>query len=575
MTTTIMIVGSIVFYNWKIEVNNVMVKDQNGMNTAIVDTIEDFINSPIYINEMNHHVIENEIVDIYAEKKREAYFVGVMQAVEEHVYSFGYGTEQGEYYGARRNLNNQIEIMKSDEKTDGKSEYYSIKSDLTAGKLSERLGKFDPRTRDWYIVAKEKQRPVFSSVYKHFVMNDLAISAPYPIYDQQGVLKGVLATHIILSKVNGYLKEVVKDKNASAYIVERVSGNLVANSAEIPNFITSSDGKMNRVSIEKINNNDIVKAYENYKETTQESSIVNTEDNKIHVKISEFKKDGLDWLIITAIAESYYTMEINKSISSAVVLSILAIIIAILIFTKSVDQFLKPIYSLIRTTERFSRGDRLQREEIFRNDEIGKLADAFNKMAEELCLLINNLEEKVIERTRQLSQAKDKLELLSQIDFLTNLYNRRFLIEKIEQEVKRCNRTKEKFTIIMGDIDHFKIFNDTYGHDCGDLILKEVANILQKAVRETDCVSRWGGEEFLLLLTKTEYEGALILAERIRQAIEQKEIPYLDGSLKVTATLGIAVYKEGMTIDEVIKNADIAVYRGKDNGRNRVEQFDA
>ena len=575
MTSTIMIVGAIIFYNWKVEVNNVIIKDQNETNTAILDTIESFINTPLTINEINHHIIENQIVDIYAEKKRDAYFVGVMKAVKEHVYSFGYGTEQGEYYGARRNAKNQIEIMKSDEETDGKSEYYSIKPDLTAGNLSKQLGKFDPRTRDWYMIAKERRSPVFSGVYRHFVMNDLAISASYPIYDKQGVLIGVLATHITLSKANEYLQDVVKDKDAIAYIVERVSGELVANSLEIPNFVMSSDGDMNRVAIEDIDNNNIAKAYENYKKTAQHSSIVDTENNKLHVKIAEFKKDGLDWLIITAIPESRYMAEINKSIYVAVLLSILAIMIAILIWTKSIAQYLKPIYSLIRTTENFSHGDLFQRAEIFRKDEIGKLAYAFNKMADELCLLISNLEEKVTERTSQLSQANDNLELLSQTDFLTNLYNRRFIIEEIEQEAKHCNRTKEKFAIIMGDIDQFKMINDTYGHDCGDLILEEVASLLQKAARETDCVSRWGGEEFLLLLTQTEYEGALNLAERIRQAIEQKEIIYRNVPIKVTMTFGVAVYKGGMAIDEVIKNADIAVYRGKDHGRNRVEQFDA
>jgi len=125
----------------------------------------------------------------------------------------------------------------------------------------------------------------------------------------------------------------------------------------------------------------------------------------------------------------------------------------------------------------------------------------------------------------------------------------------------------------MGDLDHFKNINDTYGHDCGDFILKEVANILRELSRETDIASRWGGEEFLLLLPQTDGEGAFILAEKIRQSLEDADYIYQDQLLKLTMTLGIAVYKEGMTIDEVIKNADIAIYNGKKAGRNQVVQF--
>lgn len=575
MTVTITLVGSIVFYHWKTAVDAVIVEKQDETNTAILDTIEKFINVPPYINAINHHIIENQIVDIYAEKQREMYFAGVMNAVEEHVYSFSYGTERGEYYGARRNTENKIEVMRNDATTGGKSQYYSILADLTTGAVAEKLGDFDPRTREWYMLAKKTGRPAFSAVYKHFIMNDLAISASYPIYDKQGILKGVLGTHITLSKLNSYLQEAVEDEKAIAYIIERSSGDFVANSLGNPNFDMSSSGQMNRVNIEKIDNQEIVEAYRQYKNTTKNDSIVNTKNKKLYVKISQFKKSELDWLIITAIPESHYTADLNKSIYIAVLLSIFAIILAIFIWTKSIDRYLKPIYSLILTTEKFSRGDLAQRAELFRNDEIGKLASSFNEMGEKLHLLINNLEEQVVERTSQLSETKDKLELLSQTDFLTNLYNRRYILGKMEDETRRYTRTKKNFAIIMGDIDNFKVINDTYGHDCGDLILKEVASILQTLARATDCVSRWGGEEFLLLVTETEMEGAINLAERFRQAIAEKEFEYQEIRLKMTMTFGVAVYNEGMDIDAVIKNADVAVYRGKDGGRDRVEPFKA
>lgn len=119
MTTSIAVVGSIVFYHWKVAIDQGIIQVQNETNAVIFDTIENFISVPPTINEMNQPLIKNGIVDIADEKNREVFFAGVIKAVGENVYSFSYGTERGQYYGARRNNNHQIELMRSDETTDG------------------------------------------------------------------------------------------------------------------------------------------------------------------------------------------------------------------------------------------------------------------------------------------------------------------------------------------------------------------------------------------------------------------------------------------------------------------------
>lgn len=126
----------------------------------------------------------------------------------------------------------------------------------------------------------------------------------------------------------------------------------------------------------------------------------------------------------------------------------------------------------------------------------------------------------------------------------------------------------------MVDIDHFKLFNDTYGHQIGDQVLKKVAKSIQNTVRSNDIVSRYGGEEFTVIMPETSYEGALVVAEKIRKAIEELTIPYNDGhnqlDLKVTVSIGAAMFSQDDDRFSLISNADRNLYIAKNNGRNRV-----
>jgi len=164
----------------------------------------------------------------------------------------------------------------------------------------------------------------------------------------------------------------------------------------------------------------------------------------------------------------------------------------------------------------------------------------------------------------------EKLEWDSRTDPLTGLYNRRYIMKMIENEFISYRRNEKKFALIMADIDFFKEINDTYGHDCGDRVLKAISKSLQDAVREQDFVSRWGGEEFLILLPETEIEGAQILADRIRGMIEEQIIEYNGFQVSITMTFGVVVNEDDEIIEDIIKKADKALYEGKNRGKNCV-----
>jgi two-component system cell cycle response regulator len=161
-----------------------------------------------------------------------------------------------------------------------------------------------------------------------------------------------------------------------------------------------------------------------------------------------------------------------------------------------------------------------------------------------------------------------ELALMSKTDALTGLCNRRFIIEKLEEEKSRYKRNQKAFSLIMADIDDFKQLNDSYGHDCGDAILKLVSATLSGNVRNIDSVARWGGEEFLILLPETPENGAQVLTERIRSAINNHCFIYNEIRISLSLTFGIAVFDGNGDVENLIKRADNAMYAGKHNGKN-------
>lgn len=164
----------------------------------------------------------------------------------------------------------------------------------------------------------------------------------------------------------------------------------------------------------------------------------------------------------------------------------------------------------------------------------------------------------------------EQLDLISKTDPLTGLYNRRYIIGKLENELEDYKKTKNKFSIILADIDHFKYINDTFGHNFGDQVLKSISKNLLATVQDKGIVSRWGGEEFLILLPETNILPAKTLAEDIRQSIQNEIITYNDTPVSVTLTLGVTSNKDFETIDDTIRKSDNALYAGKNNGRNCV-----
>lgn len=172
---------------------------------------------------------------------------------------------------------------------------------------------------------------------------------------------------------------------------------------------------------------------------------------------------------------------------------------------------------------------------------------------------------------RELSATVDQLRTASLTDQLTQLGNRRFMQEQLEDGVARLERYGEVYSVLFVDADGFKNINDTYGHDCGDYVLLTIAQTLRRMVRSQDVIARWGGEEFFVLVPDTDKSAAREVAERLRQSLADLEMRYGAAAFGITVTIGGATARKGQTLADVIRRADRAMYYGKRRGKNRVE----
>ena len=205
------------------------------------------------------------------------------------------------------------------------------------------------------------------------------------------------------------------------------------------------------------------------------------------------------------------------------------------------------------------------------SQEFNSIANAFNDMNKELSettVSLESMKKIVAERTQVLEQ-------LSNTDPLTKIANRRALFERGNSEFSRVQRTKGSLSLIMIDCDFFKEINDNFGHSFGDEVLLHICKICSNEIRNIDFFARYGGEEFIILLPESALNGAIKTAERIQHSLASNGISFEGKSIDVTLSMGIcAINDQHLNFEQLIKDADIAMYKAKNNGRNRIETIE-
>ncbi len=521
-------VGSVYLVNWMALAQETAEIMSYDMNEKIKEQVDNLITEPYKINEVNQKLISNGIIDLTDEKVREKFFVSVLQSCGSQIYAFTYGMESGEYYGARRNKPGEIKIIKDDG---------------------------DSRTKEWYLRAKRLGKPTYVPGFRNFNVEDLAVSAAWPVYNDKGELEGVLATHMLLTGINQYLKEAVSQKEGYAYIINKDSEELIGNSFDQANYTILKDGTLKRYKLSEVGSAGILRDYEQYKKS-RESHYQSQGDPDYYINVTEYHTEGLDWIIVSAASNHSFMDKVFSNLQGTVLIMATLLVMSIFVYYVSTGRMIKPIKDLITAMEQLSSGDLTKRVEVKRNDELGTIANIFNQMADRMNELVNHLEDNVQERTSQ-------IQYLSRHDTLTGLLNR----HSFEDTLKKYDtKAYLPISIIFADVNGLKMINDVFGHSSGDMLIKKIADILKKSCRSEDAVARVGGDEFIILLPNTEEKEVIMVVERIKAGLSGEKVNDIQCSIAIGYDTKTSAYED---VEKIIGNAENEMYQDKAISRKR------
>ena len=269
--------------------------------------------------------------------------------------------------------------------------------------------------------------------------------------------------------------------------------------------------------------------------------------------------DALGWTVVTEVNLADIRQPIVKTITSTLLMIILGSLFTTWLMSYILSRkLILPLKKLQKRVQELIEGKDELGKYVFPNNEIGKISEAIEKLTEKA----------LIQKTIELKDKNALLSALSHTDQLTSIANRRKMMEVLHAEVSNFQRHNHPFSVLMFDIDHFKRVNDTFGHEVGDQVLMRLADVVKDAIRKTDTLGRWGGEEFVIVCPNTDHKMALDIAEKVFSSIQSHIFP-LD--INVTVSLGLSEFTTNHSLESILVEIDQKMYRAKQSGRNRIQ----
>lgn len=553
----------------------------NEIDDRVNQHLDSYLAVPHQLNQINADAAKSEILNLKNPAATGRYFWQQMQVYKNFSYIF-YALPTGEYTGAGRwEDGGKTAVDEVSARTNYQSYSYATDDRGNRQQLIFK-GKYQPLSEDWYIRAVRMRKPTWSKIYNWDGSPDyISISASLPVYDDRQQLIAVMGSDFLLSNISKFLQQLKASQTGKIIILER-DGNLVASSNREPPF-TIVDKTAKRLNVSASNDPliretaaDLQKKFGNLQSIQVKQSFdMQLGSDRYYALVNPWQdRYGLDWLIVVTIPESDFMAQINANTRTTILLCLAALAIATILGIYTSRWIARPILKLQQASAAIASGELDLRVNVTGIYDIEELARSFNQMAAQLKTSFTELEYRVAERTIELQQANQKLLELATSDRLTQIPNRRHFDECLNKEWQRHLREQKFLALILIDIDYFKLYNDNYGHLCGDKCLFRVAQAINNLPkRSSDCVARYGGEEFVAILPNTPAEGAFIVAELLRKAVLSLAIPHAKSEVSsyVTLSLGVAalIPTPDNQPENLIARADEALYQAKKLGRNQ------
>jgi len=368
-----------------------------------------------------------------------------------------------------------------------------------------------------------------------------------PVQRGDGRLIGGFAAEMNLKSTLGLLKEFAHDSGGAVHLLT-TDGKMIA----------STDGVTTKLLKAKLPAGTLERLTKSHKTVVTFGSV-----NGRRVVGALEQVPQAPWVVVAELASSIAYRQMDRSRDYSLMLFVILLVAVGASGYRFGVLIARPLDRLTVAAAEVAQGDLAVDLPEGGSGEVGSLTMVFNHMVSRL----REGRRKLDEINETLRAKNEELERLSTTDGLTGLANHRFLMQRLSEEGARSNRSSRPFAVLMADVDRFKEYNDSFGHPAGDEVLKKVASIIRECTRNIDCVGRYGGEEFLVILTETSISGALEAAERIRARLAATQFP----GRKITLSIGAAEFPKHADVpSSVIAVADSALYEAKREGRDRV-----
>ena len=401
---------------------------------------------------------------------------------------------------------------------------------------------YNSTLRPWYTAALNVHPDISGGIpYQDINTQEWLISISRVITGVDGGVNGVVSIDCSIDTIANLLKQGDGYFNSSYSFVANMDGNIIIH----------QDNELIAHSINDSFNStvDISKESGEFKFTYANSE-----------KLAHFSHiNQIGWIVVTVVDKNEILQPIIIKICVSIcIIAGLAALLGWFLSANLSKRIIKPLEELkYRVSNIMASSGEDTFTYNYPNNEIGTIAADIEKLAGQ----------ELYKKNLQLQNINQELIILSTTDQLTKLFNRRKMDSELVSELTRSLRYKQSFSIIMFDIDLFKAINDNFGHQTGDHVLIDIANILRTTLRSSDITSRWGGDEFMILCPQTNLDGAVVMAENIRMAIANHRFNL---TKNITISLGVSEVSGHETVADILKDVDKKLYTAKNQGRNQV-----